>query len=461
MNDTATRVPTDTISSAPAAEPATPMMAQYLAIKERHRDSLLFYRMGDFYELFFDDAVKAAAALDIQLTKRGQHEGDDIPMCGVPVHAAEAYLARLIRPGFRVAVCEQIEDPAEAKKRGAKAALRRDVVRIVTPGTLTEDSLLDARRHNYLAALAEARGELALAWLDLSTGDFALQSVPLAGLAAALARLAPGELLVPERLVERPDLFELWSDWKAVLTPLPSPRFDSENGRKRLEELYGVRALDGFGDFARAELAAGGALVDYVRLTQNGRLPLLQVPRRLAADAVMEIDPATRRNLELTETLTGERQGSLLGDHRPHRDRRRRAAAGRAARRAADRSRRDRGAARRGRVLLADARLRDAVRDRLRQTGDIERALARLALGRGGPRDLAVLRDTLAAGGGFAADLPFRRARRNHGGIARSGRARRPGRPAAPRARAGAAVRDRDGGFIAAGLFARARPACA
>jgi DNA mismatch repair protein MutS len=407
MNDTATRVPTDTISSAPAAEPATPMMAQYLAIKERHPDCLLFYRMGDFYELFFDDAVKAAAALDIQLTKRGHHRGEDIPMCGVPVHAADTYLARLIKAGFRVAVCEQMEDPAEARKRGPKAALRRDVVRIVTPGTLTEDGLLDARRNNYLAALAEAHGELALAWLDLSTGAFHLQPVPGAGLAAFLARIAPGELLVPERLLERPDLYELWGEWKAALTPLPGPRFDSENGRKRLEEFYGVRVLDGFGAFARAELAAGGALLDYVRLTQIGRLPLLQVPRRLAADAAMEIDPATRRNLELTETLAGERKGSLLATID-------RTVTGAGARLLAERLampltdpaaialRLDAVA-----YFLDEARLRDTIRERLRRTGDIERALARLALGRGGPRDLACLRDTLEQAAALRPIFPY------------------------------------------------------
>ena len=383
------------------------MMAQYLAIKERHRDALLFYRMGDFYELFFDDAVKASAALDIQLTKRGHHQGDDIPMCGVPVHTAETYLARLIKAGFRVAVCEQMEEPAEAKKRGPKAALKRDVVRIVTPGTLTEDALLDARRNNYLAALAEARGEMALAWLDLSTGAFRLQSVPEAGLAAALARLAPGELLVPERVVERPELYELWNDWKAALTPLPSPRFDSENGRRRLEEFYGVRALDGFGDFARAELAAGGALLDYVRLTQIGRLPLLQVPSRLAADAVMEIDPATRRNLELTETLSGARQGSLLATID-------RTVTGAGARLLAERlamplTDPDAIAARLDAVeyLLNDTRLRDTIRDKLRATGDIERALARLSLGRGGPRDLAVLRDTLGEAQALRPIFPY------------------------------------------------------
>ena len=196
MNDT-TRAAT-----VPTAADATPMMAQYLEIKRAHPDCLLFYRMGDFYELFFEDAAKAAAALDITLTKRGKHEGEDIPMCGVPVHAAEAYLARLIRQGFRVAVCEQIEDPAEAKKRGGKAPVRRAVVRIVTPGTLTEDTLLDARRHNYLAALAEAGGELGLAWLDLSTGDFATQELGDRRRSPRRWRGSrPARLLLPERLV--------------------------------------------------------------------------------------------------------------------------------------------------------------------------------------------------------------------------------------------------------------------
>src|SRR5256885_993447 len=212
---------------------ATPMMRQYLAIKAAHPDHLVFYRMGDFYELFFDDAVKASAALDIALTKRGQHLGDDIKMCGVPVHSHEAYLSRLIRQGFRVAVCEQVEDPAAAKKRGAKSVVKRDVVRVITPGTLTEDSLLDAKRHNYLAALAETGGgtgsAMGLAWLDLSTGEVLLQPVEPARLGSVLARIAPGEILVPDRLVERPDLFEIFQPWRSALTPMPSARFDSEN----------------------------------------------------------------------------------------------------------------------------------------------------------------------------------------------------------------------------------------
>ncbi|HUK59023.1 MAG TPA: DNA mismatch repair protein MutS [Stellaceae bacterium] len=377
-----------------AAE-ATPMMAQYLELKRRHPDCLLFYRMGDFYELFFEDAAKAAAALDITLTKRGRHEGEDIPMCGVPVHAAEAHLLRLIRQGFRVAVCEQMEDPAEARKRGPKAPVKRAVIRIVTPGTLTEDSLLDARRHNYLAALGEAQGLLGLAWLDLSTGDVATQELHERSLAAALARLAPGEVLVPERVLARPELSEVWSDWRSALTPLPNARFDSENGRKRLEALYGVATLDGFGAFGRAELAAAGALADYVELTQQGKVPLLRPPRRLESGAYMEIDAATRRNLELAEALSGGRKGSLLSII----DRTVSPAGARllAAHLAAPLTDPAAIAARLDAVSFfsADERLRQSLRSSLRRTADMARALARLALGRGGPRDLAALRDTL------------------------------------------------------------------
>ena len=315
------------------------MMAQYLDLKRQHADCLLFYRMGDFYELFFEDAAKAARALDIALTKRGKHEGEDIPMCGVPVHAAEAYLAKLIRQGFRVAVCEQMEDPAEARKRPGKPPVKRAVVRIVTPGTITEENILDARRHNYLAALAEAGSALALAWLDLSTGDFGTQEVASANLGAALARLAPGEILLPERLLQKPELFELLNDWKSALSPLPNARFDSENGRKRLETALGVKALDAFGDFSRSEIAAAGSLLDYVDLTQQGKLPALNPPRRFSSGAFLAIDPATRRNLELTETLTGERTRQPPGRHRPHQNRRGRAAAGRTSRGAPDRCR--------------------------------------------------------------------------------------------------------------------------
>ena len=375
--------------------PITPMMAQYLAVKRAHPEGLLFYRMGDFYELFFDDAVKAAGALDITLTKRGKHLGQDIPMCGVPVHSHDSYLARLIRKGFKVAVCEQTEDPAEARKRGPKTVVRRQVVRMITPGTLTEETLLDARRHNYLAACAEAQANLGLAWLDISTGAFFMQPVDHQNLGAALARLDPGEMLVSESLVERPHLFACLGEWRERLTPLPSSRFDSENGRRRLEALYKVTALDAFGGFSRAELAAGGALVDYVELTQKGRLPRIARPRRLTRGAVMELDAATRRNLELTENLLGERRGGLLEVID-------RTVTGAGARLLVSRLTApltDPGTiARRAdevQFFAADARPRETLRGLLARSPDVERALARLTLGRGGPRDLAAVRDGL------------------------------------------------------------------
>ncbi|GAB4362406.1 MAG: DNA mismatch repair protein MutS [Kiloniellaceae bacterium] len=385
--------------SAPVPPGVTPMMAQYLEIKQAHPGCLLFYRMGDFYELFFEDAEQAAAALDIALTKRGQHLGQDIPMCGVPVHSADGYLSRLIRKGFKVAICEQMEDPAEAKKRGSKSVVRRDVVRVVTPGTITEDELLDARAHNYLAALAEAGGELGLAWLDISTGDFLAQPLAPQGLAATLARLAPGELILADRLLERPEHYETFGALKDRLTPLPAARFDSANGSKRLEDVFQVKALDAFGAFSRAELAAAGALIDYVTLTQKGRLPRLLPPRRLAAGAVMEIDAATRRNLELTEALTGGRAGSLLATI----DRTVTGAGARllATRLAAPLT--DPAAIARRHDLIAhfigSEGLRHDLRARLRRCPDIERALSRLSLGRGGPRDLAAVRDALKVAG--------------------------------------------------------------
>jgi len=387
--------PAESAPPAVPSAPSTPMMTQYLSIKAQHPDRLLFYRMGDFYELFFDDAVAASAALDIVLTKRGRHDGDDIPMCGVPVHSADSYLQRLIRSGFKVAVCEQSEDPAEAKKRGAKSVVRRDVVRIVTPGTLTEDSLLDARRHNYLASLAESGGALGLAWLDMSTGEFTVQPVAAAMLPAALARLDAGELLLSEKLVERPEFFELWGEWRASLSPLPSARFDSENARRRLEETFGVKALEGFGSFERAEIAAAGALVDYVVLTQQGKLPRIASPRRLAAGAVMEIDAATRRNLELARNLSGAREGSLL--HAIDRTITGPGARALATALSAPLTDPARIEARLDMIsfFLRDTRLRGDLRDALKRTPDLERALSRLTLGRGTPRDLAAMRDGL------------------------------------------------------------------
>ena len=204
--DSAVRKSDGATADAVEGAAASPMFQQYFEVKRQHPDALLFYRMGDFYEMFFDDAVRASAALDITLTRRGQHNGAEIPMCGVPFHAAEAYLSRLIRQGFRVAICEQMEDPAEARKRGSKSVVRRDVVRVVTPGTITEDALLEARSHNFLAALATAQGALALAWVDASTGDFATEPVGADGLASALARIRPSELLLSDRLLDAPGL---------------------------------------------------------------------------------------------------------------------------------------------------------------------------------------------------------------------------------------------------------------
>ncbi|MBT3237251.1 MAG: DNA mismatch repair protein MutS [Rhodospirillaceae bacterium] len=383
------------------------MMAQFLDIKAEHPDCLLFYRMGDFYELFFDDAVKASAALDITLTKRGKHNGDDIPMCGVPVHSHDSYLERLISEGFRVAVCEQTENPAEAKKRGAKSVVNRAVVRVVTPGTLTEDTLLDARRHNYLCAVAAtgAGDDIGVAWIEISTGEFLSQSIQAAGLGAALARIGPGEVLISDKLMQHPDLFETLADWREVLVPMPAGRFDSANGEKRLKELFSVTALDGFGDFGRSELAAAGGLVDYIDLTQKGRLPRLAPPRRLATTETMEIDAATRRNLELTRTLAGDAKGSLLSVMDE-------TLTGAGARLLASRL----SAPLTGVGAISERldmvqffvdgeAVRETARGILGRCPDMQRAFSRLTLERGGPRDLEAIAAGLEAGADMRAAL--------------------------------------------------------
>ncbi len=379
----------------------TPMMAQYLAIREANPGGLLFYRMGDFYEMFFDDAVAAAAALDIALTRRGTHLGQPIPMCGVPVHAAESYLLTLIRKGFRVAIAEQMEDPAEARRRGARSVVAREVVRLVTPGTLTEESLLEARRHNFLAAWAEVRDEAALAWVDISTGALRVMPCPRARLAPELARLAPRELLA----CEGSRLDDLATETGAALTELPAASFDSAAGARRLCALYGVGTLDGFGSFGRAELSAMGALADYLALTQKGRLPRLAPPVREAAGGAMQIDAATRRNLELTQALSGGREGSLLAAI----DRTVTAGGARLLERRISAPSRDLAEihARQAAVaqLVDDPRLAAELRDELARVPDMDRALSRLALDRGGPRDLAAIRAGLTAAAAVAARL--------------------------------------------------------
>ncbi|KMW58890.1 DNA mismatch repair protein MutS [Candidatus Rhodobacter oscarellae] len=371
------------------------MMAQFLEIKAQYSDALLFYRMGDFYEMFFDDAVAAAAALDIALTKRGKHLGEDIPMCGVPVHSAEGYLLTLIRKGFRVAVCEQMENPAEAKKRGSKSVVKRDVVRLVTPGTLTEESLLEARRHNFLAAFVEVRDEGALAWVDISTGAFRVMPCLRARLSPELARIAPSEVILSE--AGEPVLDEIVSELGASSTPLSRASFDSSAAETRLRELFKVGTTEAFGSFDRAEMGAMGALVDYLDITQKGKLPLLQRPVREASQDSMQIDAATRRNLELTHALSGGRDGSLLSVI----DRTVTAGGARLLeRRLSSPSRQvDTIQARLDSVAFALERrdLSESLRDCLRKCPDVSRALSRLALDRGGPRDLAAIRNALGA----------------------------------------------------------------
>ncbi|MGE4612240.1 MAG: DNA mismatch repair protein MutS [Paracoccaceae bacterium] len=381
----------------------TPMMAQYLEIKARYPDALLFYRMGDFYEMFFDDAVAAAAALDIALTKRGKHEGKDIAMCGVPHHAAEGYLLTLIRKGFRVAVTEQLENPAEAKKRGYKAIVKRDVTRLVTPGTLTEDSLLDARAHNYLAAVADVRGQMAISWVDVSTGDFHVTPISRVTLGPTLARLAPREVLTADSVAEA--LRETVEEAGASLTPLSAASFDSTAADGRLTDLFKIKSLDAFGNFERSEIAAMGAIVDYLDITQRGKLPLLRPPNKELSGGTVQIDAATRRNLELVRNLAGERQGSLLATID-------RTVTGGGARLLGTRlnspstdlktinARHDAVA-----HFVENRALAGDTRDTLRQAPDMERALSRVALDRGGPRDIAALRSGLAQAGALSASL--------------------------------------------------------
>lgn len=379
-------------------------MVQYLAIKEGvGPDALLFYRMGDFYELFFDDAVKAAAALDIALTKRGTHAGEPIPMCGVPAHASEAYLARLIKLGFRVAVCEQTENPAEAKKRGAKSVVRREVVRLVTPGTLSEDTLLDARDANILASVVTGlSGDAALAWADVSDGSFHTCALSPDDLLAEVMALRPSELLIPETV------YTDWADHGLTLTPLAPTKFDRRAAERLLGDRFDVTSLDGFGDFSPEEIRAAGALIDYVELTQAGDRVALAPPRRTMRSGWLSIDSATRASLEIDRTLQGKRKGSLLSVID-------RTVTGPGARLLASRLSRPlmdvteiRARLEAVSQLHDETDWRDALLEQLKATGDAARGLSRLQLGRGGPRDLVTIRAAIAAGEAVNADLAKR-----------------------------------------------------
>ncbi len=388
---------------------ATPMMEQYIEIKANNPGSLLFYRMGDFYELFFEDAVDASRALGITLTKRGQHLGQDIPMCGVPVHAADDYLQRLISLGFRVAVCEQVEDPAEAKKRGSKSVVKRDVVRLVTPGTLTEEKLLSPSESNYLMALTRIRGgatpQLAIAWIDISTGIFRLAETDEGRLLADILRIEPRELIVADTLFFDPELKPAFDVLGRVVVPQPAVLFDSATAEGRIARYFGVKTLDGFGTFSRAEIAAAAAAVAYVEKTQISERPPLGLPERQSAASTLFIDPATRANLELVKTLSGDRNGSLLKAID-------RTVTGGGARLLAERlmspltdpdaiARRQDSVA----FLLSEPSLSDRLRDGLKRVPDMPRALSRLALDRGGPRDLGAILQGIATAGEVAALL--------------------------------------------------------
>lgn len=363
----------------------TPMMAQYLALKAEADDCLLFYRMGDFYELFFDDAKLASGVLDIALTARGEHGGERIPMCGVPAHAMDGYLARLIKAGHRVAIADQIETPEQAKKRGgSKALVARAIIRVVTAGTLTEESLLDSRSTNWCAAVGEAAGETAIAAADISTGRFEILECAADAVGAALARLNAAEVIAPEG-----------SENLQATSYRPRTEFDSSRGEARLKQLYGVATLDGFGQLGRAALSAAGGLVAYLEHTAKGALPFLRPPRVTGSDACMAIDAATRESLELTQSQAGTRKGSLLDS--------------------VDRTVTGAGARLLGADIAAplmdrtaieerldlvqrfhdDPGLREDLRAALRALPDIGRAIGRLAAGRGSPRDLGQLRDGL------------------------------------------------------------------
>lgn len=378
----------------------TPAMVQYMELKQAHQDYLLFYRMGDFYELFFDDAITASKALDIALTKRGKADGKDVPMCGVPFHAYESYMAKLMKQGFKVAICEQMEDPAEAKKRGYKAIVRRDVVRLVTPGTITEDTILDSRKNNYLLCVAKINNDFGLAWIDLSTGVFYTQLLEIkegnevAELHTAIDRLAPSEILVADTLLQNSDLFHLLNEYKEKLSVLPQARFNSGNAQKRILEFYNVNTLDSFGSFSKSEVTAAGILLDYVENTQKGKMPRIARPVKILSSQYMEIDAATRHNLDLLDGPRGSTLISVLD----------RTVSGAGARLLANRL-----ANPLLNVKKINARLdvvefflkhqdvREKLRAVLKSCPDIERAVSRLGVGRGGPRDLLSIGVTLGS----------------------------------------------------------------
>ncbi len=383
----------------------TPMMDQYLEIKEKHKDYLLFYRMGDFYEMFFDDAIKASQALDIALTKRSNTE--DIPMCGVPVASHEIYLAKLIKKGFKIAFCEQMEDPAEARKRGAKSCVKREVIRIITPGTITEDTILNNKRNNYLLCMAPSgKNEYALAWADISTGDFYYESINEKQIPETISRLEPSEIILPDSLSDNKKLLGALNTDFARISYLPSSRYSLSGATTFLKQLFRIDTLSSFGDFTEAETIAAGVLADYIDLTQKGKMPQLSKPTHIKENAFMQIDASTRQGLEiftgqnknttlisvLDKTLTGA-GGRLLAsrinapllsveqinDHLNEVD-----------------------------FFINNDDTRNKIRNILTATGDIERAMTRISVNRGNPKDLSTIKDVLNKMPLLAAELHFK-----------------------------------------------------
>lgn len=380
-------------------ENISPGMVQYLQIKSQYQDYLLFYRMGDFYELFFDDAVKASQALDIALTKRGRIKGENVPMCGVPYHAYESYMAKLIKAGYKVAVCEQMENPEEAKKRGSKSVVKREVIRLVTPGTLTEDTLLDARKNNYILSISKQNNVYGFAWIDLSTGEFYTQEMSFNSnmeyheLSGVLARLSPGEILIADSFLEKSYLFDLFNEYREKLSVLPAARFNANNSLKRILNFYNVQTIDSFGNFGRVEIMSAGVLLDYIADTQKIQMPRISRPVKIIYTKYMEIDASTRQNLDLTDGPRGATLISVI-------DRTVTACGARMlnSRLANPLLDIDEINARYDIIdfFINHGDIRDKLREKLKGFPDVERAVARLGAGRGGPRDLYTVLQALS-----------------------------------------------------------------
>ncbi len=387
----------------------TPMMQQYLLLKEGYEDFILFYRMGDFYEMFFDDALKASSILGITLTKRGKTDNQDIPMCGVPYHSSESYLFKLVNTGLKVAICEQVETPEEAKKRGHKAIVRREVVRVITPGTVFEDSLLNSKSSNYLLSIAYIKERISLTWIDISTREFICTNTTLDAISSDIARIAPKEILISEKLITNPSFEAILSNWRKYFTIYVDSFFDPKKNELIIKKFYGINSLDGLGELSLAQISSCGAILEYINITQKQNIPKVKYPRLITSASYMNIDYATRRNLELTYNFANSREHTVLD--------------------AIDYTITPMGA----RTLYSylSAPLLDAyainnrleiveyfyqnldltqqIREILQKIPDIERSLARISSGYGGPRDIIAIRNTLQIAGylsDFMSNLP-------------------------------------------------------